>query len=85
MKQNEGLKIRNSETKRARKAEQNKPNGLQQLIANTKLVGGRKKGVVGEKTENQGKAYMRCHPMKTRSFEEAPDPKLPRTDSVTLY
>jgi len=83
-KQNKGLKIHNSETKRAREAEQIKENGIQQLKANTKLVGGRaiKRGVVGEKTENQGKAYMWCHPMKERSAEEAPDANVPRTDSA---
>jgi len=40
------------------------------------------KEVAGEETEILCKTYMRCHPMKERSAEEAPDANVPRTDSA---
>jgi len=40
------------------------------------------KEVAGEETENLGKAYMRCHNMKERSAEEAPDANVPGTNSA---
>jgi len=76
-KQNEGLKIHNNVTKRAREAEHNKNNGFHERKVNTKLHFRSCNKKRGKKTENQGKAYMRCHPVKERSAEVAPDANVP--------
>jgi len=75
----------NSKIKREQ-AEHNQNNGFREQKANTKLVGGHATTALSSgswrEIKNQGKAYMRYHPMKERSSEVAPDANVPRADSA---
>jgi len=75
-----GVKAKRHDSRRTNKRNTTAKQSVPENQNTTKSMAYRKKGYVGDKRKNQSNAYMRCHLMKERSANVAPDENIPRTD-----